>query len=73
MFSKEGYNYISCKIDEPLQSIIEKTFEDYCLTLGLYSDYLRFNKYPFHFHKILKWVYADYDKRKVYCKTGWKS
>ena len=71
--SKEKYNYISCKIDEPLQTIIEKTFENYCLTLGLYRDYIRFNKYPFHFHTILKWVYADYENRKALCKTGWKS
>lgn len=70
---EEGYNYISCKIDEPLQTIIEKTFEDYCLSLGLHKDYIRFNKYPFHFHTILKWVYADYDNRKNFCKTGWKS
>jgi len=67
------YNYTNCKIDEPLQTIIEKTFEEYCLNLGLHRDYIRFNKYPFHFHTILKWVYADYDNRKKYCKTGWKS
>lgn len=69
----ENYNYQSCKIEEPLQSIVEKTFEDYCLSLGLFKDYIRFNKYPFHFHTILKWVYADYDNRKIFCKTGWKS
>ncbi|WIV10960.1 hypothetical protein [Proteiniborus sp. MB09-C3] len=71
--SRERYNYLSCKIDEPLQTIIEETFESYCLDLGLYKDYIRFNKYPFHFHTILKWVYADYENRKELCKTGWKS
>lgn len=71
--SQEKYNYLSCKIEEPLQSIIEETFESYCLSLGLFKNYIRFNKYPFHFHTILKWVYADYDKRKGLCKTGWKS
>lgn len=71
--SKEKYNYNSCKIEEPLQTIIEETFENYCLSLGLYKDYIRFNKYPFHFHTILKWVYADYENRKELCKTGWKS
>ncbi len=69
----ENYNYLSCKIEEPLQSIIEETFENYCLNLGLFKNYIRFNKYPFHFHTILKWVYADYDNRKEFCKTGWKS
>lgn len=71
--SRENYNYLSCKIEEPLQSIIESTFENYCLSLGLFKNYIRFNKYPFHFHTILKWVYADYEKRKDLCKTGWKS
>lgn len=71
--SLEKYNYLSCKIEEPLQSIIEETFENYCLSLGLFKDYIRFNKYPFHFHTILKWVYVDYDNRKKFCKTGWKS
>lgn len=71
--SIEEYNHLSCKIEEPLQSIIEETFENYCLTLGLFKDYIRFNKYPFHFHTILKWVYADYNNRKELCKTGWKS
>ena len=71
--SSKNYIYTSCKIEEPLQHIIEKTFEDYCLTLGLYEEYIRFNRYPFHFHTILRWVYADYDNRKYLCKTGWKS
>lgn len=71
--TKEGYEYTSCKIEEPLQDIIEKTFEEYCLKLGLYENCIRFNKYPFHFHTILKWVYADHENRKLLCKTGWKS
>lgn len=71
--SNEKYNFRNCKIEEPLQSLVEKTFENYCLELGLFRNYLRYNKYPFHFHRILMWVYADYDNRKKLCKTGWKS
>jgi len=33
----------------------------------------RTTKYPLHFHRILRWVYADYDDRTALCKTGWKS
>lgn len=72
-FKSENYNYTNTKIEEPLQSIVEKTFEDYTISLGLPSKFIKYTKYPFHLHSILKWVYADYDNRKVLCKTGWKS
>ncbi|WKV09038.1 hypothetical protein Q2T46_00835 [Thermoanaerobacterium sp. CMT5567-10] len=68
-----GYNYKSTKILNPLQDKIEKTFEDYALSLGLSKRFLSYTKYPFHFHRLLKWVYADYYNRYKLCKTGWKS
>lgn len=68
-----GLNVISTKIEEPLQSIIEKSFEGYAISLGLPSDFLKYTKYPFHFHRLLRWVYADYKNRITLCKTGWKS
>jgi hypothetical protein len=71
--SAEDYYYENTKIVEPLQSKIEQTFEDYCVSLGLFEEFIKYNKYPFHFHRILKWVYADYDNRIKLCKTGWKS
>lgn len=37
------------------------------------QNYILYTKYPFHFHKLLRWVYANYDHRKNLCKTGWKS
>jgi hypothetical protein len=67
------YKFKSSKIEEPLQSRIEKTFEDYAISLGLPRDFITYTKYPFHFHRLLKWVYADYDNRIMLCKTGWKS
>lgn len=67
------YNYYSSKIEEPLQSLIEKTFEDYAISLGLPREFISYTKYPFHLHRLLKWVYADYDNRIKLCKTGWKS
>jgi hypothetical protein len=67
------YNYESTKIGEPLQCMIEHTFEDYAVSIGLPKDFITYTKYPFHFHKLLKWVYADYEQRTEFCKTGWKS
>ena len=71
--AEEGFCFENSKIDEPLQSLIEKTFEDYAVSLGLPWDFISYTKYPFHFHRLLKWVYADYDNRVGLCKTGWKS
>lgn len=72
-FKANGYNYKSIKILDPLQDKIEKTFEEYALSLGLSKRFLSYTKYPFHFHRLLKWVYADYYNRYKLCKTGWKS
>jgi len=69
----ENYQFNSTKIEDPLQSIIEKTFDDYAIELGLPETFITYTKYPFHFHRILKWVYADYPNRSQLCKTGWKS
>lgn len=66
-------NYSSTKITEPLQSRVEKTFQEYALNLGLLPQYVKYTRYPLHFHRILRWVYADYDNRANLCKTGWKS
>lgn len=71
--SQANYSFANSKIEEPLQSCIEKTFEDYTITLGLPRDFITYTKYPFHFHRLLKWVYADYENRIELCKTGWKS
>ncbi|MFZ5351922.1 MAG: hypothetical protein ACOZCL_04250 [Bacillota bacterium] len=68
-----GYKYYSTKIGDPLQTLVEKTFEEYTFSLGLPRDFILYTKYPFHFHRLLKWVYADYHNRVSLCKTGWKS
>ena len=67
------YHFVSTTIHEPLQQKIEKTFESYAMDLGLPRDFIAYTKYPFHFHRLLKWVYADYENRCKLCKTGWKS
>lgn len=68
-----NYNFESIKIADPLQTKIEKTFENYTIDLGFPKRYISYTKYPFHFHRILKWVYADYENRVKLCKVGWKS
>lgn len=68
-----NYSWKNAKIEDPLQTIVENTFEDYAVSLGLPSDYIHYTRYPFHFHRLLKWVYADYKTRSQLCKTGWNS
>ncbi|MFA7572147.1 MAG: hypothetical protein WCY24_00360 [Lutispora sp.] len=68
-----NYRYEGTRILDPLQSLIEKTFEEYSIALGLPRDFIIYTKYPFHLKRLLKWVYADYENRAKYCKTGWKS
>lgn len=70
---ENNYTFTSTKINNPLQDVIEKSFEDYTLSLGFPKKIISYTKYPFHFHRILKWIYADYDNRKNLCKEGWKS
>ncbi|WP_422444200.1 hypothetical protein [Thermoanaerobacterium sp. DL9XJH110] len=67
------YKWKNAKIEGVLQEKVEETFADYAVSLGLPQSYVSYTKYPFHFHKLLRWVYADYEKRKNLCKTGWKS
>ena len=73
IFEAKKIPCFSTKIVYPLQPLIEKTFQDYALSLGLLPQYVMYTKYPLHFHRILRWVYADYNKRMKLCKTGWKS
>jgi hypothetical protein len=68
-----SYKFTNTKIDEPLQTKIETAFENYAVSLGFPRRFISYTKYPFHFHRILRWVYADYDNRVHLCKTGWKS
>ncbi|MCR4430045.1 MAG: hypothetical protein NUV45_03385 [Tepidanaerobacteraceae bacterium] len=72
-FAQNDFIWKNVKIQGVLQDKVEKTFADYAVSLGLPENYVLFTKYPFHFHKLLRWVYADYDARKSLCKTGWKS
>jgi hypothetical protein len=69
----KGFSWYCTHIDGRAQEIVEKNFEIYSEKLGLPRDYIKFTRFPFHFHKLLRWVYADFDNRIELCKVGWKS
>lgn len=69
----EGYNWKSEKIEGALQSMVEESFNKYVVELGLPKDFIQHARYAFGFHRLLKWVFADFENRVKYCKTGWKS
>lgn len=71
--AKEKYIWTNSVITGALQEKVEESFEKYVISLGFPKAFIKYTKYPFHFHRILKWVYADYNKRKNLCKVGWKS
>jgi hypothetical protein len=66
------YRWYSTQITGRVQEIVEKCFELYTERLGLPGHYIKYTRYPFHFHKLLRWVYADFDNRIKLCKVGWK-
>jgi hypothetical protein len=65
----------TAQMEDKLDSVEEgeKNFELYTINLGLPESYIKYTRYPFHFHKLLKWVYADFENRIGLCKVGWKS
>ncbi|MCX7923284.1 MAG: hypothetical protein N3B21_14930 [Clostridia bacterium] len=71
--SSNNYTWYCTHITGRIQEIVEKNFELYTENLGLPRHYIKYTRYPFHFHKILRWVFADFDNRINVCKVGWKS
>ncbi len=68
-----GYTWYCTQITGRIQDVVEKNFELYTQRLGLPWQYINYTHYPFHFHKLLRWVFADYSKRIRLCKVGWPS
>lgn len=71
--SEQGYNWENDKIEGSLQSKVEESFSAYVIGLGLPKNFVQHARYAFGFHRLLKWVFADYAKRSKLCKSGWKS
>lgn len=69
----EGYNWESTKIVGFLQNSVENSFNEYVIDLGLPKNFVQHARYAFGFHRLLKWVFADFENRARLCKTGWKS
>lgn len=70
---ENGYTWYCTHITGRVQEVVEKNFSLYTEHLGLPGQYIKYTKYPFHFHKLLRWVFADYENRIRLCKVGWKS
>jgi hypothetical protein len=70
---KEGYTWNNEKIEGALQYMVEKSFNSYVIRLGLPKDFVQHARFAFGFHRLLKWVFADFNNRSKYCKSGWKS
>lgn len=71
--TQEGFCWYTTQITGRIQEIVEKNFELYSIKLGLPKEYIKYTRYPFHFHKLLRWVYSDFDNRIGLCKVGWRS
>ncbi len=67
-----GYFWYRTQITGRVQDIVERNFTLYTERLGLPMPYIKYTSYPFHFHKLLRWVFADFDNRIGLCKVGWK-
>lgn len=71
--TEQGYNWESTKIEGPLQEKVEESFNNYVIELGLPRNFVIHARYAYGFHRLLKWVFADFKDRSILCKTGWKS
>lgn len=71
--SNKGYNWESIKIEGLLQNKVEESFNQYVIKMGLPKNFIIHARYAFGFHRLFKWVMADYPRRASLCKTGWKS
>jgi hypothetical protein len=67
------FNWQNTKISGPLQVKVETSFNQYAFQLGLPKNFLLHARYAFGFHRLFKWVMADFAHRSAFCKTGWKS
>jgi hypothetical protein len=71
--SAQGYHWENTKIEGFLQNEVETSFNHYVIKLGLPTNFIIHARYAFGFHRLFKWVMADFKNRSSLCKTGWKS
>ena len=70
---QEKYDWANTKIEGTLQHLVEESFNEYVIKLGLPRDFVKHARYAYGFHRLLKWVFADFANRSMLCKSGWKS
>lgn len=71
--TRQGYQWENTKIDGLLQQKVEESFNEYVIKLGLPRNFVQHARYAFGFHRLFKWIFADYSNRAKLCKSGWKS
>lgn len=71
--AQENYLWQDAKIVGLLQEKVESSFNYYVIGLGLPKNFIQHARYAFGFHRLMKWVLADFEERSRLCKTGWKS
>jgi hypothetical protein len=72
----EGYSWQSAKIEDPLQFLIENSFSDYLVSIGVPEKIRKIEVGRDQFMYLFNWVKEDPDARVRYCKTNgskWKT
>ncbi len=72
----EGYSWKSVKIEGPLQFLIENSFSDYLVSIGVPEKIRKIEVGRDQFMYLFNWVKEDPDARVKYCKTNgskWKT
>ncbi|WP_424358530.1 hypothetical protein [Methanocella sp. MCL-LM] len=72
----EGYSWKSVKIEDPLQFLIEDSFSDYLVSIGVPEKIRKIEVGRDQFMYLFNWVKEDPDARVRYCKTNgskWKT
>lgn len=72
----EGYSWKSVKIEDPLQFLIENSFSDYLVGIGVPEKIRKVEVGRDQFMYLFNWVKEDPDARVRYCKTNgskWKT
>lgn len=73
---EEGYSWKSVKIEDPLQFLIENSFSDYLVGIGVPEKIRKVEVGRDQFMYLFNWVKEDPDARVGYCKTNgskWKT
>jgi hypothetical protein len=74
--NEDGYTWKAIKVVDPLQSLIENTFSDYLVGIGVPEKIRTVEVGRDQFMYLFDWVQNDPEQRVKYCKTNgtkWKN